>query len=327
MNKGGTRRIRIRLAACILMWCGACAGLAGSEDSGKKGQSPKANMSVENRLMTECVGRFQLAMPEVLSVAGRSQSINRVEVNTSALPAGGVEALWRERITRIRALHPPSGIANPVIREFDLQHGVKAVWYFANSGDDELHTVEAIKPEANHAVLVLFEGIAGKEDVVEGLLKNVLDAYVPQARQGFCVGYGAITSEPGINEHARISFDHQRLSDLEITVETQTVKEPDNRTFSNLDEEKQVVRALGGEVITLRDQTRSVAGLQGKEIWASVVTPHEPSFVRFTWHFAGAPRDSARPMINIKGIAATDQQTELQTIWEIILNSLRSVRQ
>jgi hypothetical protein len=264
-------------------------------------------------------------MPEVLSVAGRSHSIYGVEVNTVALPAGGVETLWRERLARISALSPPSGITNTVIRKFDLQYGVSAVWYFANSGDDELRSLEAVKPEADHAVLVLFEGIAGKEDVVETLLKNVLGAYVPKVRQGFCVGHGSITSEPSINEYARIAFAHRRLPSFETTVETQTVKEPDNRTYSSLDEEQQVVRAHGGELITLRNQTRLVASLEGKEIWVSVVTPREPSFVRFTWHFAGVSGDSSRPMINIKGIAPTNQQAELETIWETVLKSFRSV--
>lgn len=276
-------------------------------------------------MSTHCVGRFQFTVPDVLAVAGRSQSIYRVEVGTVSLPAGGVEALWHELLTRIRALNPPAGTRGPVVRTFELQPGVSAVWYFVNSDDSELRELEALKPEAEHAVVASRGGMAGQEAGVETLVKNVLDAYAPSVAQGFCVGRGAITSEPGLNEHALIAFEHRELPDFELTFGTQTVSEPDTRSYSNLDEEQQVVAALGGRMSALRDGARVVAGLDGKEIWITVVPRDEAPFVRFTWHFAGVPEDSLRPSINIKGSTTTNRQAELEAVWETLLQSLRAV--
>jgi len=239
------------------------------------------------------------------------------------LPSDGVEALWQERLSHLQSLTPPPGAKNAIIRRFDLQTGISAVWYFGTSYATDLRNLEAIRPFADHAVLVKLDGEAGRETIVETLVRNVLNAYVPVEAQGFCVGNGSITSEPGINEHAGIGFEHKKLHGMEISFDTQTVKEPDTRTFSNLDEEKEVVNANGGKLAVLLDHQRSVAGLEGKEIRISVTSPNETPTVRFTWHFAGIPADSSRPMINIKAVASTAEQKSLETIWEGVLQSVR----
>ncbi len=108
-------------------------------------------------------------------------------------------------------------------------------------------------------------------------------------------------------------------------VKTQTVEEPDTRTFSNLDDEKQVVNANGGKLAALVDHQRSVAGIEGKEMRISVTSPNETPTVRFTRHFAGVPADSSRPMISLKAVAPTAEQKSLETIWEGVLQSARPI--
>ena len=167
------------------------------------------------------------------------------------------------------------------------------------------------------------DGEAGRETTLETLVRNVLNAYVPGQSQGFCVGNGSITSEPGTNEHAGIGFEHNKVHGMEIFFDTQTVKEPDTQIFSNLDEEKEVVNANGGKLTVLLDHQRLVSVLEGKEMRISVTSPNETPTVRFTWHFAGVPADSSRPMINIKAVAPTADQKSLETIWEGVLQSVR----
>jgi hypothetical protein len=282
-------------------------------------------MNVDDKDASECLGRFWFVVPGALAVTGRSQSIYRVDVSTIPLPAGGLDALWRERLARVNALTPPPGVASPVIRTFELQPGVSGIWYFVNPDDDEELCLEALKPQSGYAVLASRRGAASKEAIVETLVKNVLDAYVPGTERGFCVGAGAITSEPGLNEYAGIALEHPTVPNFEVSIDTRTVKEPDTRAYSNLDEERQVTAGLGGTVEELRDQTRVVAGLEGKEIWASVDLPRETPFVRFTWHFPGVAEDSSRPMINIMGTAPTSRRAELEAVWEAVLRSFRPI--
>lgn len=321
------RRAAVCLAVCLLTWCVACAARGGRVESGagREARPPKASMNVDEKDASECLGRFRLVVPGVLGAAGRSQSIYRVDVRTVPLPGGGLDALWRERLARISALRPPPGVASPVIRTFELQPGVSAVWYFGNPDDDDEVRLEAFKPHGDYAVLTFREGMAGKEVTNETLVKNVLDAYVHGTERGFCVGAGAITSEPGLKEYAGLALEHKRVPKFEVTIDTQTVWEPDTWTYSDLDEERQVVTGLGGTIEALRDGARVVAGLEGKEIWASVDVPREPPFVRFTWHFPGVPEDSLRPSIDIKGTAPKSSQPELEAVWETVLRSFRPI--
>jgi hypothetical protein len=329
MSKTVARRVTACLAACILSLCCACVGQAwrgGSAERGER-QPLKANMNVDVKGRTECAGRFQFVAPEALAVAGRSQSIYRVEVSTVPLPAGGLDELWRERVARIKSLRPPEGLPTTLIKTFDLQQGVRAAWYFANPDDDEQLSLEALKPVADYAVLASRGGMSGGESGVETLVKNVLDAYIHTqgAARGFCVGEGTITSEPGLNEHALVTLEHRYVRAFELKLDTQTVKEPDTRTYSDLDEERQVTAAHGGHVEVLREQARFVVGLEGKEIWASVASPEEAPFLRFTWHFPGVPGDSSRPMINVRATAPRDSRAELEAVWESVLGSLRAI--
>lgn len=318
------RRAAAVLAAHVLAACCACAATGGRGGGAEGARPPGASMREDGKGLTLCAGRFEFEAPAALAVAGRSQSIYRVDVASAPLPAGGLEEVRRERLAHVRALRPPAGVADPVRRSFELQPGVGAVWYYANPDDGEQLCLEAIKPSGGHAVVASRGGMAGDEEGVETLVGNVLDAYVPGAARGFCVGAGAVTSEPGVNEQVLVSLEHRSAPEFVVTFRTQTVNEPDTLTHSNLDEERRAVAARGGTLEVLRDGPRRAAGLEGKEVWVSVAAPGEPPFVRFAWHFPGAGGDSTRPAVTVVASARGANRAELEGAWESLLRSLRA---
>jgi hypothetical protein len=316
-----------RKLACIALCCSAGSWWATCSDSREETGAPlqKPNMSSENKEMAHCIGRFQFILPDALQVAGRSQSIYRVQVKTVALPEGGMKALWQDKVARIQALTPPRSVSSAVIRTLDLQPSVKAIWYFSNPDDPDVHQLEAIKPEGDHAVVASRSSLAGKEASVETLITNILAAYLPVTTHGFCVGDGTVASEPGRGEETLIAFEHKKSPNFELRFETTTVSEPDTRTYSGIEEEQGLAADRGGKLIVLRNHNVLVAGLEGKEIRISVAAPHDAPVVRFTWHFPGVAEDSLRPMVNIVAIAPASEQAQLEAIWGGLLKSLRRV--
>jgi hypothetical protein len=193
-----------------------------------------------------------------------------------------------------------------------------------------------MKPLPGHALLVSrgadLRGASVKElgqeraeAIVERLVLNVIEAYAPNVERGFCVGYGAITSEPSQNEQALISFAHRVLPDLHIRFMTRTISAPDTSTYSDLHEESRIAGMTGSEMTVLVEQNRMVAGLQGKEIRISMVPGNEPGFVRFTWHYAGVPGRGDQPAIDIMGTASSEHKIVLEAVWESMLESLARI--
>lgn len=258
-------------------------------------------------------------------MAGRSQSIYRVEVETKPLPQGGFKALVESETARIQALRRPEGHAQTVIRTVDLPANIKGIWYFWNPDDANLRELEGIKQAGDHAVVATRSSLADKEAGVEKLLSDVVASYVPGLMQGFCLGGGFLTIENGRNEDAGINFVHRQIPRFEIGFDTQTVSEPDTHSYSSYDEEKQVIEGNGGSMSVLKDHELTVAGLGGKEMWLSAKSPNDPSFVRFTWHYPGVAFNSFQPMINIVATAPVEEQQRLEVIWDGLLKSLRPI--
>lgn len=284
----------------------------------------------------DCIGRFQFTVPEGMAAGGRSQSISTVDVSTAPLPPGGAKVLWKERVARISALTTPPGAPRSVARMFQLQTAVPGIWYFRSRDSPNLLALEAIKEFPDHALIVnrgadldapqrqiILQG--GSEAIVETLVKNIINAYVPASPRGFCVGYGSITTKPSRNEETNIVLQHRALPGVEIRIRTRTVAEPDTQTYSNLSEESDLATATGSQMTVLRDAPRVVAGLPGKEMRVSVTPPDESPFVRFTWHFTGVPRRADQPAIDIVGTAQASHVAELEPAWESLLSSVRPV--
>ncbi len=263
----------------------------------------------------QCVGRFSFAVPEAMNVTGRSQSMYRTNVSSVSLPAGDIDAYWTGRLSEM----------GTVLRRFDLEPGVKSAWSARNPVYPKILTLETVKPVSGGLIAADREADAGKEDVAEALVRDIINAYVPASDRGFCIGSGAITLEPSQNEQARLTLESSASPEIELRFETQTVREPDTKTYSDVDEERSVASAHGGTLTVLRDQQRSAAGLQGKEIWISATVPGEKPLVRFSWHYPGVGASGAQPSINIVGSAPVEKKAQLETIWETVLTSVRVV--
>jgi len=283
-------------------------------------------MNGENNEDTQCVGRFRLSMPEALAVEGRSQSIYRVDVGTVPIPSGGLKAVWNDRLAQIRALKPPPEVADVIVRTFPLEPGVPAVWYRRSSESARLLALEAMRAVGYHVLLVSRGAEAGHEPGVETLVKAVMDAYEPSTRNGFCVGFGSVTTEPSHTEHASISFVHRMLPDITLGFESQTVREPNEVHL--LDDIEPVARQLaaeGGQLKVLRNDVRFAAGVKGMEEWISITERGKQPFVIFAWHFPGVGGSSDQPDVILRGQAPAEHQAELETLWEEMLGSLQPI--
>jgi hypothetical protein len=314
------------IAVCIVTLVGSATlsvyGLLGQKKP-EQSRMPQANNPRSQQV--ECIGRFRFAVPDSMSVAGRSQSIYAVDVKTVLIPLEGIQRLWDEHLVRIRPMAPPNESAKSELHTFDLQPGSLAIWYLRDSASPRIRTLDAARAAGEYAVVVSRSGEAGKESIVEELARIVLNSYVPSTANGFCVGHGAITSEPSPEEESLITLNHGKVKDLQIRFSTRAVSTPDTTTYSDVQEEKELVESDGGRLSVLRDQQRRVAALEGKEIAISATSPKEPAMVRFTWHFPGVAQDSTRPMINIVGSAPLPQQPELQKIWDSLLQTIETV--
>jgi hypothetical protein len=263
----------------------------------------------------QCAGRFFFEAPEAMNVTGRSQSMYGTNVTTIPVPSGGIDAYWAGRLAQMGAAQ----------REFELQAGVKGAWSARNPVFPKLLTMEIVQPVSGGLIVVDRQADTGKESVAEKLVKAIIDSYVPTNDHGFCIGIGAITLGPSQNEQVRLTLGDSSAPEVEIRLETRTVREPDTKTYSDVDEEKSLASASGGTLDVLRDQKRSGAGLPGKEIWISLVVPGDKPGMRFTWHYPGIGASGTQPSINIVGTAPVEKKSQLEAIWESVLTSLRAV--
>jgi hypothetical protein len=198
--------------------------------------------------------------------------------------------------------------------------------HFEGSALTHLRILEAMKPETGYVLLLAYRTDAGKEALVENLMKIVVNAYRPALTQGFCVEYGSITSVPGENEQSRAAFAHRTLPDFELSFDTHTVREP--ARLHPLSEVPDLAREFAGEGIqlqVLKDEARIVVGLHGREGRVMLRDPSRGSFLHYTWHFPGAPGHSDQPEITLKATARQQHQDELQIVWESWLQSLQPV--
>jgi hypothetical protein len=260
-----------------------------------------------------------------MAVTGRSQSIYAVAVSTVPLPPGGIQTLWNSRLAKVHPIAVPNQSEKDNTGTFELLPGTRAVWYLRDPASPRVRNIEAAKISGEFAVLANTSGETGKESIVEDLVRIVMNSYAPATSAGFCVGNGALTSAPSSEEESLISLTHKKIKDFQIAFSTRVVSRPDTRTYSDVDEERELAESNGGSLSVIREQKRTVAGLEGKEISISVNSPGEPPSVRFTWHFAGVPQNSFKPMINIVGSAPLPEQAQLQNVWDSLLQSIQSI--
>jgi len=295
----------------------ACSQAAQEQrNTGQQSEERKTRMS------EECVGRFRMSVPENVVVTSRSQSIYGVEVRTEPLRSMTAAKQWEQRLEALEKVPALPGKKSAIRSRLSLDSGVEAVWY-----DDgpNLLMLEALKPFGDHTLWVSTDADAGKEPVAEKLSRAVVAAYAPETGYGFCLGFGSVRMGPSLSETARINFEHSGASGAKIEFASQTVRDPDTKTYMNLDEERDFAKASGGTLIVLLERERTVENLPGKEMRISMTIPGEVPMVRYTWHFAGVPRDGTKPKINLVGRAAASGQAQLAAAWDALLNSIKSV--
>jgi hypothetical protein len=282
-------------------------------------------MTMDQAEEAACAGRFSLAVPEHMKVDVRSQSIYRTNVKTLPAPEGGIQAYWAARLLALRAQPGISFEGPDALRIFDAQKGINGVWYRGNRAFPNTLTLEAAMEVERGLVLADREAVSGKESVAGQLVTSILKAYVPSTDSGFCVGDGAIQMEPSQNERVQLNLTHVIAPDLEVRFATRAVVEPDLKSYSDVEEERELAASCGGSIVVLREQQRRAAGMDGKEIWISMSVPGEAPSVRFSWHFPGTGGDASRPMINLVGSAPLVEQPVLQDAWDRVLGSLRPI--
>ena len=283
-------------------------------------------MNFEESTNRICIGRFEFAIPAGLRIEGRSQSIYRVDVHTVDVPYGAVDARWVARVSAVRSMAAPPGAKDRIIRTYDLQPGTRAVWLYDNSEFTDVLRLEAWRPVSDHIFVASTSGDDERQSVIETLVQNVVNAYAPEAREGFCVEHGTVTSEPGHNESTASTFKHTTLPNFEMNFITQTVKDPaPSDELSDRRELDTVLGARGAQITSISSASRVAARLDGFEERFSVVPKTEPPFVRFSWKYPGQPLRGDTPQITVIAVAPKEQQVHLTLAWEQLLGSLKPV--
>lgn len=276
--------------------------------------------------LTYCVGRFQFELAPLLLQATRSQSIYRVNARTVALSAAVPAPLvWSQRLATIRSsARQPA--PDPIVRTFELDPGVQAVWYRERPNDNTHATLETLKPFGDHALQLKREISAGQPDVTEQTFRRIAAGYVSQGHRGFCLENGSLTTESSRYEEASISFTDPKFADMRLSFISDAVDQVDpHDPLRDIEDERKVLVESGSEVTILRNERRVVAQLPGVEARIRMKPRGEAPFVRFTWRFDGTARDATAPQMMLVGTAQDPKNAELEAVWDRWLQSMRRV--
>ena len=247
------------------------------------------------------IGRFRLALPGGLVIAGREQIVYAVKVWTTP-------ALWQSRLEELG----PRVKSKP-----DLGDGINAVWYEERS----VQLLEAAKSFGDHSIRLLRDAPDGKEQTAEKLAGNIIRGYHPSTESGFCIGAGAIRLGPAQVETTRLSLNAPGNPALEVEFTTQTVTTPDTKQYMDANEEREVMAELKGRLTVFREARRVVAGMEGMEIHLSMAPPGEPEIIRYTWHFPGVPGDGTQPRLNLVAFSSPEQHQSVSELREALEES------
>ncbi len=274
-----------------------------------------------------CIGRFQFRTAPALVVSGRSQQIYRVDIKTVALPTRATTAhVWAARVAAIRQ----TGAAgqDAVVRSFDLEPDLPAVWYYGRPGERTHVTLEAMKAFPDHTLQLVYEITGEPQAATERAYRRIVAGYVPGGRTGFCLEHGALVSEPSRSEDTRIAFRHVSLAGFELSLASDAVDVPDTRdVLRDVEDERRILMESGSEVVILRNEARTVAQLPGVDSRIRMSARGAKPFVRFTWRFSGRAGDATAPQLTLVGTALAPDQAQLELVWEAVLQSLKRMPQ
>lgn len=272
-----------------------------------------------------CIGRFRFRIPDELVVESRTQSIYRVDVQTVSLGREGVRGILQSKVREVEPISPLPGSVSSILTTFDIKPGIHGIWYADDPEEPQSHRLFAVRQVGDHAVTAERGASSTGHTTVGTLIGNVIDSYVPSTGVGFCVGAGAVTTEAGRNERVVVTFSHAQNPDVKVEFMTETVREPDTSTYSDITEEQTSATAAGGRVNVLRDRMRNAGGVNGNEMWISLIVPEEKPLVRFIWEFAGMPENAIQPFMQFRAYGPLGDQPRIEQIWEMLITTLRPV--
>lgn len=312
-GSAGTHRVgRRRLLAAL--------GLAATGVSSRAGTDMSNDPPREHR-----IGRFQFTLGSTLLPRGRYQSIYGVEVSTVAAAPGQATLLWAERLAALRSGPKPPGAAERILRGFELLPAVPAVLYHETPDNPGLVTLLAGKPFGDHLLLVARSADVAAAANLEKLVRGVVLGYRPAGQQGFDVGFGTLTSEPGVNEEARLTLTHAALPEFDIRFDSHNVREPE-RADPLQDFEQDRQRLAGGVALSLlRNQPRRAAGLEGREGWVQFAYKTGENSLRLSWSYPGVAGQATTPAIMIVATARQQDRPALAAAWDMMLGSMRPI--
>lgn len=257
-----------------------------------------------------CIGRFDFTLPGAFRPTGRQQRIYLVGVGAEHWePGESAPQAWARKLGpgRSNASNAPS-----VLREFELAGVGPAAWLRPSKRSSDALKLLAMRaqPTPGYTLMLEADASVGREAVSERVVTEVAKSYSPGSAQGFCVGTGAFVIRPSKNERALGTFAG---SDIEISVETETVATPDDgqNTTSELPPGSRL----------LAKEPRRLDGFEGMEVRVQVVEKDAASRLVYLWIFPGRPADGAAPRIRLSASSGLARQSELDRAWVELLTS------
>jgi hypothetical protein len=257
------------------------------------------------------MGRLSFEIPGRWKVTARSSAIYLIEVwTTPAANAAERDEVWRRQLLPLR--EPAGAAAGPSIqRELSIPGVGSAVWYSDPARSERKRVLLAMKAAPQTAVLLQAKATAAREPAAEEVVRRVGTAYVPESRNGFCIGDGAVVMPPSLNERASVKL----LSEhgVEVLLTSETVAAPVD------DESAEAIE--GAQVLTAH--ARSVAGLAGQE--TRVLLKHDgPGRLAYRWTYPGEVANALAPHVRVLLVAPVDQHASVDLVWQRMLDSLQA---
>ena len=310
-------------------WLNSITAIAGCASGSCSGRQKKATGEGVSKMDRDggnlFIGRFALRLPPDIRIKGRSQSIFRVWVKSKRIPAGSFESLWEQnRLGEIRVQPKPANVPDRIVRSYQLSRDSRAALYYNDPKDPESRQLEVFRETGGVVVMAMRAGLGGQERDMESLVAHVVDSFAPQSRIGFCLEDGAIVCETAANESSQSMFEHVRLQNIEISLNTTTVRNP--RTLDDISVAHELQMALGASTAKVMNSERRItAGLEGLEERIQLLIDGEAPAIRFSWKYPGDSLVSTRPQITFQAMCHESDAPVFVPEWEKMLASLRQV--
>lgn len=282
-------------------------------------------------MKTYYLGRFAIDLPEEFKLEIQSQKIRYAEVSDFKWKerdrAKEREALWAQKIAKIKKLMLPKGRKQIIIEEPHLKDiGVwtKAVEYYGDYriGDYVYWTVLVDYGESG--IWLTLYGLNNEKSIKNftNILTHYRYGFDNLTRDSFCLNHGRIELPYLEHEKTYARFAGPMGMKLEIDMnETHQVEEVgllDIFTASLA-----MNFAPGVDVDKIRARKRTIGDLQGEELLTRMTANRGPKLY-FGWKYLGKEDSGENPEIDITVEDCPDSNLdEKMQIWDRALDSFR----